>query len=688
MTTHGDEIGDGSAGWPASLPPVRGVDPRSDPRLVGPRRYGIEPLRIWWSSVLDPAQLSTSGRWTRRPAIMLASLYLALGVVWILVTTWLASDLSMSNVELLKGVGFVAVTSMLLGALLIHYGYRARRAANRFRELIESTGDLTFRYRIWPTVGIEYISPHIERWTGVPADEFRDQADLFLRHVHPDDRLKFTDMLTHFRDGDSIIIRWIVADGRVLHTSFSMRAVADARRRVVAIDGLVRDVTESRRDRIESEIGSAMMGRLANGEPMRAVVHEACDQIVELMGVEIAAVSVPVSDGSIEVIVAAGQVAALEAVRMRWDQGPLSDGPTGRVIRDGDPVVMTPTDAGFSAWRQHARETGVTACLALPIARDGKVSAVLTLWSRFGNPFDEPNVERFDRIARRLSFALDELPAPPTRGSAHGASSHGPSVDVRRALDDGRFEPWWQPQVDAAGRIVALEMLMRMRDPDGNVLAPNVVIPLAEEQGLMAAIGRATRTRAIEQAAQWLDLGLDRVCVNISVGELVAPGFIGEMERLLRGNVRPAQVEIELVETAPLDSAALRVLRHLVDMGFRVAVDDYGSGWASLSQLSRLPASVIKIDRVFIRDVAVSDRARTLVRSTIELGRSLDLVTVAEGVETADQARLVVELGCDLLQGFLFSAPAPAEHIDALLTSSDRPFWPIIASSLGGLTAV
>ena len=236
---------------------------------------------------------------------------------------------------------------------------------------------------------------------------------------------------------------------------------------------------------------------------------------------------------------------------------------------------------------------------------------------------------------------------------------------------------------------MALEMLMRMRDEDGSVVAPNVVIPAAEAIGLMPAIGRSLRSTAIAQAAPWFELGLDRICLNVSVDELMSPGFIGELEDLItRDSVHAEQVEIELVETAPFDSAAQRVLGHVVEMGFRVAVDDYGSGWASLSHLSRLPAHVIKVDRVFVRDVAVSDRAKALVKSTFELGRSLDLITVAEGVETADQSALLVELGCDLMQGFLFSPPAPAEHIDALLRSGDRPFWPVIASALGRPTVV
>ena len=452
---------------------------------------------------------------------------------------------------------------------------------------------------------------------------------------------------------------------------------------MVAIDGRIRDVTESRRDRAESEVGATTLGRLASGEPLPIVIESVCEHLVELMGVEIAAVGLPLPNGAVEMIAAAGDLGALESIHIRWDEGPLAEGPTGRCIQEHGPVVMTPEHPGFSAWRQMALEAGVSSCLAVPVVRNAEVVATLTLWSRFGNPFDDENIGRFDRIARRLAFAVAQLPAP-TSPADDPTQLAMPPVDVRRALDEDRFEPWYQPQVDADGRIVALEMLMRMRGDDGGVVAPNVVIPAAEAIGLMPMIGRRLRSIAIGQVAPWFALGLERICFNVSVDELVTPGFLGELEDLVtRDLIRAEQVEIELVETAPLDAAAQRVLGRVVGMGFRVAVDDYGSGWASLSHLSRLPAHVIKVDRVFVRDVAVSDRARALVKSTFELGRSLDLITVAEGVETADQSALLVELGCDLMQGFLFSPPAPAEHVDALLRSGARPFWPVIKSALG-----
>lgn len=668
-----------------ALPPIPGMDPALDPRSSDDGVYRTGRIRCWWSRALDPIELSaSSSRWAWRPAVAIATLYFVLGSLWIVASSSLVSASTSQNLEIVKGLGFVAVTALLLGALLLEYGRRARRSADRLRQLIESTGDLTFRYRIWPEVRFEYISEHVDRWMGFPAAEYYERADLFVRHVHPDDRDRFGHLLANAATEVPALIRWVSPDGRIFHSLIELRSVIDRRGRIVALDGRIRDVTESRRDRAESEVGSAMLGRLANGDPLPNVIESVCEQVVELMGVEIAALGRPMSDGAIEIITVAGDAAAVHATTIRWDEGPFADGPTGRCVQDGEPVVMTPDHPSFAAWRQHALEVGVTSCLGVPIMRQGEVIATLTVWSRFGNPFDAVNVGRFDRIARRLSFAVAQLPVSSLRAD-HGPTELAiPPVDVRRALDEDRFEPWWQPQVDADGRIVALEMLMRLRDTDGAVVAPNIVIPAAEAIGLMPTIGRVLRRRAIEDAAPWFALGLERICLNVSVDELMSPGFLGELEDLVaRDDVRAEQIELELVETAPLDAEAQRVLGRVVEMGFRVAVDDYGSGWASLSHLSRLPAQVIKVDRVFVRDVTVSDRAKALVKSTFELGRSLDLITVAEGVETAAQSALLVELGCDLMQGFLFSPPAPTEHIDALLRSGERPFWPLIKSALG-----
>ena len=513
------------------------------------------------------------------------------------------------------------------------------------------------------------MSPGIADWVGLTADDHYANPDIGMHLVHPDDRSRLSQLLARGRSDGPVPIRWVAPDGKVLHTVHDFFDVRDRRGRVVAIDGRIRNVTEARRDRAEAELGLAILGWLGDDEvSVDTVVTRACEGIVQLMGVEVAWIGVPLADGTVRIEYSTGDPMLVGGLQV----------PSGRAIRDGEPVMMRPSDPGYTAWRQRARDAGVTAVLAIPISARGRVVAVLTVLSRFGNPFDDDNIERFERIARRLAGAVAQLPV--TAIDQQGASAGSPArtgMDVRAALDDGRIEVWWQPQVTPDGRIVALEALVRGRDLDGNVLFPDVILPAAEDLGLMVALGQTVRRRAVEDAIVWLATGLERICLNVSVVELLSPGFSTELEDLVAVNqLRPDQIEIELIETEPLDSTALRLLSRLSSLGFRIAVDDYGSGWASLGHLARIPALVLKIDRVFIRDVTLSDRARALVSSTFELGHVLDLETVAEGVETVEQAELLCEMGCDLLQGYLYARPLDRDATDALLRGVGTEDWP------------
>src|SRR5690606_9852316 len=224
------------------------------------------------------------------------------------------------------------------------------------------------------------------------------------------------------------------------------------------------------RDRAEAELGLAILSWLGDDQvSLDTVVTRTCEGIVAMMGVEIAWVGLPPADGTVSIEYSTGDPTLVEEIDVRWDEGPLAMGPSGRAIRDGEPVMMRPSDPGYTAWRQRARDAGVTAVLAIPISARGRVVAVLTVLSRFGNPFDDGNIERFERIARRLAGAVAELPVTATdQQGASGGSRARTGVDVRAALDEGRIEVWWQPQVTPDGRIVALEALVRGRDLDGN----------------------------------------------------------------------------------------------------------------------------------------------------------------------------------------------------------------------------
>ncbi|MCD9622786.1 EAL domain-containing protein [Rhabdothermincola salaria] len=619
--------------------------------------------------------------WTPWPSRWRAAIYFVVAATWILVSSSLAATTDRgATFELLKGLAFVLVTSLLLYLLISRYERHVRGTARRLRDLIESAGDVAYRIRLRPTVRVDYISDGVHDLVGLTPDDLYSTPDLGVRVAHPEDRQRLRALMGGPQDAERIRTRWFKPDGSILHTEHDVRPVHDRRGRVVAIEGRLRDVTDSRRDVAAAAVGDSILGWLEEGTDRVAITRRTCERLVEVMEVEVAWAGIPLEDGTVAPIASAGDDRDPDELEARWDEGPLGDGPAGVAIRERRAVRMNPRAPGSARWGQRATAAGFTSSLAVPIVWRGAVRGVLTLDSRFGGPFDDRQVARFETIASRLAHVLSQTEDLPSSVSVASATvsrvraGDTPAVDLRAAMAEGRIEPWWQPQIACSdGRIVAVEALVRLRDADGRILAPSVVLPLAEETGLMNELGRTLRHRALRESLNWLGNGLERVSLNVSVAEILQPGFVTELDDLLRDmGIAHDQVELEIVETAALEGSAARVITELKHLGVRIAIDDYGSGWASLGHLAHLPADTLKIDRVFIRELGQSERIDTLVASTIDLGRVLRLTTVAEGVETQQQADLLRAMGCDLLQGYLFSAPIETA---AMTTMRAAPPW-------------
>jgi diguanylate cyclase (GGDEF)-like protein len=244
---------------------------------------------------------------------------------------------------------------------------------------------------------------------------------------------------------------------------------------------------------------------------------------------------------------------------------------------------------------------------------------------------------------------------------------------LRSAPHSGELRLHYQPEVELrSGRIVGVEALLRW-ERDGAIVMPGEFIPLAEETGLIVSLGAWVLDEALRQAHVW---GRDATIaqppwtsVNLSVRQLADPEITTRVaSALARHECDPSTLLLEVTESVILEDveAGLTVLTGLKQLGAEIAIDDFGTGYASLSYLRRFPASAVKIDRSFI---ATLDDPRTLaiVTAMIELGRALGLMTIAEGIETAEQLAVLRELGCDLGQGYYFARPAPAAEIEPLL---------------------
>ena len=245
--------------------------------------------------------------------------------------------------------------------------------------------------------------------------------------------------------------------------------------------------------------------------------------------------------------------------------------------------------------------------------------------------------------------------------------------DLSTVLDRTELYNEYQPVVASAdGRIIGFEALVRWKHPVEGLIPPTVLIPLAEQSGLIAPLGQWVLAQACTDRKRWPDhRGLDPVmAVNVSAHQLTAPGFADSVAAVLAETAtEPSKVTLEITESVFLHDAegALAVLNVLRDIGVSIALDDFGTGYSSLSYMSQFPMDVIKIDRSFVAGLASNSVNTAIVRAVVQLAHDLRMTVVAEGVETSEQHELVSALGCDLCQGYYFARPMPATKVDHLL---------------------
>jgi diguanylate cyclase (GGDEF)-like protein/PAS domain S-box-containing protein len=244
---------------------------------------------------------------------------------------------------------------------------------------------------------------------------------------------------------------------------------------------------------------------------------------------------------------------------------------------------------------------------------------------------------------------------------------------IHRAIERQEFVLHYQPQANLqTGAIVASEALVRWCHPERGLVRPLEFISVAEECGSIVPIGRWVLHAACRQAREWQDLGFPsmRIAVNVSAVELRAKGFVaGVRAILMETGLSPQCLELELTETFLMEdsTSTATVLKAVKDMGVRLALDDFGTGYSSLSYLRRFPIDTLKIDRSFVRDLATDADDASIVNAVINMGKSLHMRVVAEGIETAEQLTLLREHDCPEGQGYYFAKPMSASKFSLLL---------------------
>ncbi len=244
--------------------------------------------------------------------------------------------------------------------------------------------------------------------------------------------------------------------------------------------------------------------------------------------------------------------------------------------------------------------------------------------------------------------------------------------EVRQALEDGSIVAHFQPKVEVeTGRVVGAEALARWQHAERGIVPPGAFLPLVEKAGLMRLLTTRILGLAVEQAAAWHGAGTPiEVAVNIDIRALLDPGFPSRVEEILdEAGLPPGLLTLEITETSLMadPTRARGVADELAAIGVRLSIDDFGTGYSSLGHLTALPLSELKIDRSFVSRMAGSPTDMTIVKTILDLGASLGLSIVAEGIESKDTAELLSALGCRLAQGYELGRPVPAAALTAAI---------------------
>jgi len=328
----------------------------------------------------------------------------------------------------------------------------------------------------------------------------------------------------------------------------------------------------------------------------------------------------------------------------------------GRHISDAIPAVG-PDDELDLATRT-LEETGRWFGEARQLARDGSLVSVRSSTTLIRDGAGD----RVAVVSVNRPLIVAPTPTPPPSSEARD------EADIRRGLDDDEFDVHYQPVVALDDlHVMAVEALVRWNHPARGLLNPGSFIDVAERSGMILELGRAVFGKACRQMAAWRRAGIDlEVAVNLSSRQLVDSALFEDITTTLAESaLDPHALWLEVTETAlveDLDQAA-EVLHRLAGLGVRVAIDDFGTGWASLTYLKQFPVHALKIDQTFVDGVDHNPQDAAIARSILSLGEELDLIVVAEGVETLVQQSALQTLGCTTAQGFLYGRPTPAATV-------------------------
>jgi EAL domain-containing protein (putative c-di-GMP-specific phosphodiesterase class I)/CheY-like chemotaxis protein len=360
-----------------------------------------------------------------------------------------------------------------------------------------------------------------------------------------------------------------------------------------------------------------------------------------------------------------------------------------RTLRQNSQAATIPfiflTAQGAKADFRRGMELGADDYLAKPFTKAELLGAIASRLSK-RQTITQPLTAALQQAEARLNDLVNDS----TTTSSVCPEKLALEALLRRALAQGEFQVYYQPQVNiATGKIIGAEALVRWQNPDRGIISPAEFIPLAEETGLIIPIGEWVLLSACAQAASWLDTGFSpfRISVNLSARQLSDPALKARIVQILETTgLEPANLELEMTESALVENASVAgtTLNELKALGIRIAVDDFGTGYATLGYLKQFAFDSLKIDRIFVRNASEDPQNAAITTAVILLGHSLNMTVIAEGVETEGELAFLKENQCDIMQGYLFSRPQPAPIFENFLVPDNRLFGSSLATASTG----
>ncbi len=561
---------------------------------------------------------------------------------------------------------------------------RVRAAEERFRALVEQLPLVVYVDAIDDESSNIYSSPQVEALLGYSLAEWKQDRELFVRILHPEDRQRVLDAHrgAHEGDGLSLEYRLIARDGRVVWVHDEARTIPGPFGTPVALQGYLLDITA--RQEAEERLRHQAFHDHLTGLPNRALFKERVEEAIARSGPEGPGVAVLMLD-----------IDDFKAVNDRFGHmdadAVLQD--LGSRLRVALPPTVTVARIGgdeFAALVESDDPVGDAA------------KAARAVWEALRAPTQMAGVEIFatasvgvavgddvDLLFRQADLAMYRAKASGKAQSIVYDRSLDDDVgerlsllgELRRARIDREFVLHYQPVVDLrTSAVVGAEALLRWQHPTRGIVAPGEFIPVAEESGLIVPLGRWVLQEACRQLALWrgaapaaLDL---HISVNVSARQLQAAGFEDDVRSALASaGLEPQALVLEITEATVVHDpeSSARMLGALRSMGVGLVLDDFGTGYSSLAMLDALPFDGMKLDRTSVMRIGASGGAVPLVQAIVDLGRALGLSLVAEGIENEHQLAELRRLGVREGQGFRFARPLPADGFERLLRDGLDP---------------